>query len=294
MYEIHYRFQGKEIVSKIKVTFQPHKIEVLVPEGIKIGSASSLAGIIIDSPCGGLGKCGKCKVTVTQGATSPNSIERKFISQKELDKGVRLACQTKIFNEMTISVPKKIQIDRKKMFISAAPASQIISVSKNIGLAVDIGTTTIVGVLIDLVSQKTLSIFAETNPQFVHGADVISRITYSINNADGLKKLQSEVIGTINLIIEELFVDTNIEPNNIHKMTVVGNTTMQHLFLGINPQSLAVAPYQPPIKGLYKPVKALQLGININPDAEIYLIPNIGGWVGGDTLGMILALVSLA
>ncbi|MDD5688381.1 MAG: ASKHA domain-containing protein [Elusimicrobia bacterium] len=277
-------------MSTIKVTFQPDSNTISVPAGITIKEAAILAGIIIDAPCGGEGKCGKCKVTIIEGVSSPNSVEQKLIQQKELKKGVRLSCQTKIFEEMTIVVSEEMQLDRKKLFISTKPLSQLDNISKNLGLAVDIGTTTIVGVLVDLESKKTLSVSTETNPQFVHGADVISRINYSINNENGLNILQAEVIKAINFIINKLTATTNTEAANIHKMTVAGNTTMQHLFLGISPKSLALAPYQPPVKGSYKPIKASEIGIKINADAEIYLIPNIGGWVGGDTVGMILAL----
>ncbi len=195
-----YKCQKSELHS------HKRKKSIDVPEGINIKDTAMLAGIIVDAPCGGQGKCGKCKVTVTRRATSPNSIEQKFISQKDMDKGVRLACQMKIFGDMTISVPKKIRVDRKKMFISATPVSRIRSTSsaksvsvrqcggKDFRLAIDIGTTTIVGVLVDMVSQKTLSVSAVSNPQFVHGADVISRINYSINDEKGTKPLQNEVV----------------------------------------------------------------------------------------------------
>ncbi|OGS18535.1 MAG: hypothetical protein A3J83_00610 [Elusimicrobia bacterium RIFOXYA2_FULL_40_6] len=263
------------MTRKIKVTFLPDRVSVSIAQNkLTIKDAAKLAGVIIELQCGGKGKCGKCRVTITEGKSAPKSC---------------LACQYIINKNSVVQIPKSAHVDRKKLLISATTGPKITNISKNIGVAIDIGTTTVVGVLADIESKQTLDVWALTNPQYVHGADVISRINYVINQENGLKIIQNEIVNAINQIIDKLCLDTRVNKINIREMSVVGNTTMQHFLLGIDPRSLSVAPYQPPVKGSYQIKKAIQLGIMINPEARVYVVPNIAGWVGGDTIGVILA-----
>ena len=277
-------------MSKIKITFQPSGKSVLIPKGISIKDAAKIVDIIIDSPCGGIGKCGKCKVKVIKGTTKPSSFEKKCISNKDIKNGIRLACQTKVSEEMIMTIPDKLDVDLKKMLLSEVKSVKSQKYSDKFGVAIDIGTTTIVGILVDLTTNDTISVAAKDNPQYEHGADVISRINYSINNQNGTKKLQNYIVTAINSIIKRFVKNTGIHSGQIRKMTIAGNTTMQHLFMGINPEKLAIAPYKPTVKGLYDSVNSFEIGIDIDKNAEIYIIPNISGWIGGDTLSMIFAL----
>ncbi|HAM39379.1 MAG TPA: hypothetical protein DCP53_08325 [Elusimicrobia bacterium] len=277
-------------MSKIKITFQPSGKSVLIPKGISIKDAAKIVDIIIDSPCGGIGKCGKCKVKVIKGTTKPSSFEKKCISNKDIKNGIRLACQTKVSEEMIVTIPDKLDVDLKKMLLSEVKSVKSQKYSDKFGVAIDIGTTTIVGILVDLTTNDTISVAAKDNPQYEHGADVISRINYSINNQNGTKKLQNYIVTAINSIIKRFVKNTGIHSGQIRKMTIAGNTTMQHLFMGINPEKLAIAPYKPTVKGLYDSVNSFEIGIDIDKNAEIYIIPNISGWIGGDTLSMIFAL----
>ncbi|OGS35133.1 MAG: hypothetical protein A2474_01745 [Elusimicrobia bacterium RIFOXYC2_FULL_34_12] len=277
-------------MSKIKITFQPSGKSVLIPKGISIKDAAKIVDIIIDSPCGGIGKCGKCKVKVIKGTTKPSSFEKKCISNEDIKNGIRLACQTKVSEEMIVTIPDKLDVDLKKMLLSEVKSVKSQKYSDKFGVAIDIGTTTIVGILVDLTTNDTISVAAKDNPQYEHGADVISRINYSINNQNGTKKLQNYIVTAINSIIKRFVKNTGIHSGQIRKMTIAGNTTMQHLFMGINPEKLAIAPYKPTVKGLYDSVNSFEIGIDIDKNAEIYIIPNISGWIGGDTLSMIFAL----
>lgn len=156
------------------------------------------------------------------------------------------------------------------------------------GVAFDIGTTTIMGSLHDLSSGKVLAMGAATNPQNVYGADVISRITYAANNANGLERLQRKVVEALNRIIEGLAREAGIEPHEIYEATAVGNTTMSHLFLGIDPTYLAPAPFIPAYRHPVN-LEAAEIGMAINPGGQIVVLPNIAGYVGSDTVGVILA-----
>ncbi|NPV53805.1 MAG: DUF4445 domain-containing protein [Firmicutes bacterium] len=156
------------------------------------------------------------------------------------------------------------------------------------GVAFDIGTTTVAGFLMDLVTGREVGVASRMNAQAAYGDDVISRIGFARDNPDGTDRLQEKIIGVLNSIIDDLTRDSGIEKDNIYLMTVVGNTCMHHLFLGVNPGQLGVSPYVPVIKSLLA-VPARDLGISINPTAPVVVLPNIGGFVGADTVGVILA-----
>lgn len=155
------------------------------------------------------------------------------------------------------------------------------------GVAFDIGTTTLVGSLIDLNKGDVVATHSEGNPQRVFGADVISRISYVDAEEKGLETLQGKVIEALNGIIEKLTREAGITPEDVYEVSVVGNTTMIHLFLGINPSYLAQAPYVPPLKSVAD-VRAAELGLKINPAGYCIVVPIIAGFVGADTVSVIL------
>ncbi len=156
------------------------------------------------------------------------------------------------------------------------------------GVAFDIGTTTIVGSLIDLNSAKVIAVAAVTNPQNIYGADVISRITHASQSKDGLKQLQDKVIEAVNKILHDLLRKTKIARDRIYEVIAVGNTTMSHLFMGIDPTYLAPAPFIPAYSKALE-VEAAEIRIRINPSGRVIFLPNIAGYVGSDTVGVILA-----
>lgn len=156
------------------------------------------------------------------------------------------------------------------------------------GIAFDIGTTTIVGVLVDLITGEDLAVASASNPQAQHGHDVISRINFTVEHQDGLETLQNSVLESVNQIIDDLVKSAEISPDKIYEMTVVGNSTMYHLFLGLSPRSLGIMPYIPIVSDAVE-VKASDAGIQINPNGNIYVLPNIAGFIGADTVGAILA-----
>ncbi len=156
------------------------------------------------------------------------------------------------------------------------------------GVAFDIGTTTIAGSLIDLKKAEVLAVAAITNPQNAYGADVISRITHASESRENLQQLQDKVIEAANSIIKDLLKQTKVARDRIYEITAVGNTTMSHLFMGVDPTYLAPAPFVPAYSRALE-VEASALGLNINPAGRVIFLPNIAGYVGSDTIGVILA-----
>ena len=159
---------------------------------------------------------------------------------------------------------------------------------KMYGMAFDIGTTTIAGFLMDLYTGEELSVASTLNPQTQFGADVISRIGYANENPDGLANLHRVVTKAINGLIGEAAAKAGISRQDIYAVTVVGNTCMHHLFLGINPRDVALAPYVPVISEKME-VDPELLQLEINPAGKVFVLPNVAGFVGADTIGVLLA-----
>jgi len=160
--------------------------------------------------------------------------------------------------------------------------------NRSFGLAIDIGTTTVVVYLLDLSQGTVIASGAVTNPQNAFGADVISRITHASNGPKALHELQEKVVGGINGIVEHLTRKTQVNLEEIYQVVVVGNTTMSHLFLGIDPSFLAPAPFIPVFRQAVE-LEARDLGLSILETASITVLPNVAGYVGSDTVGVMLA-----
>ncbi len=156
------------------------------------------------------------------------------------------------------------------------------------GLAVDIGTTTVVTSLVNMVTGETVATASATNTQNIFGADVISRIEHVMQQPRVLEQLNRRVVGVINQLIVKLTQAAEITPGTIYQAAIVGNTTMSHLFLGLDPSYLATAPFIPVTAHLIE-AEAKELGLAILPEAPVFVLPNIAGYVGADTVGVILA-----
>jgi uncharacterized 2Fe-2S/4Fe-4S cluster protein (DUF4445 family) len=156
------------------------------------------------------------------------------------------------------------------------------------GMAFDIGTTTIVGYLLDLISGNQVSLSAMMNPQAKFGGDVVSRILHATTTPDGLKGLQDALIVALNEIIEEVSKKTGVSTEQIYEICAVGNTTMHHLLLGLRPSNLTHFPYRPVIREAFA-FPAKEIGISIHPEGQFYLLPLIAGFMGSDTVGVVLS-----
>ncbi|MHA1471789.1 MAG: ASKHA domain-containing protein, partial [Promethearchaeota archaeon] len=156
------------------------------------------------------------------------------------------------------------------------------------GIAFDIGTTTLVGYLINLYDGKIYSVASALNPQTAYGEDVISRIAYTRDNPNGLAKLNSILIESLNLIIKETCTNANISVNQIYEATVVGNSVMHHIFLNIDPTYIGLSPYVPALKSDLN-IKAKDINLEISKSGYVYLLPLIAGFVGADTTGVIIS-----
>ena len=156
------------------------------------------------------------------------------------------------------------------------------------GAAFDLGTTTIVGTMLNLIGGEARGVASNLNAQAVHGGDVLSRISHTMGNADGLAELQRLAAGTINDLIDRLCRDSGVARDRIYEITIAGNLTMMHLLLGIDPEPISVTPFSPCVSTSLD-LRARDLGLRIHPEGRVYLFPAIGAYVGGDIVAGLLA-----
>ena len=210
--------------------------------------------------------------------------KRKDVSlvQMSLSNIKRLPCLLRESNwELTVTLGKK---NGTVEVVLIEPGN---NADHNLGIALDVGTTTLVVYLVDLESKKVLSTKASHNPQVDFGEDVISRIIFA-KEEKGLEELHHAVVDTINLLIEDLIKEQGLTLDDITAVLCAGNTTMTHLLLKIQPENIRRDPYIPALNS--PPViRAIEAGIKINPRGLLACLPSVGSYVGGDIVSGILA-----
>ena len=345
--------------QKVKVLFEPSGRGVFVLPGTILLEAAARAGFIIQTPCGGSGRCGKCAVRVTAGDCPPCDEERSALTPAQIEDGCRLACQCHVAADLTIEIPQtslfqtgqrilaadtgeEVAVQpriRKRVVrldpptrddavsdterlkralgdvtpdisvLRALPAAlrratfevtvtsiddRVIDVSAGDagdgyhGIAFDIGTTTLVGTLIDLSTGVDLAVASTINPQTSFGDDVVSRIRKCRDEEDGLAQLHDAVIEAVAALVEEVLGKANVDRRSVCEVVFAGNTTMQQILCGISPAALGEMPFVPAFR---EPLwlRPTDLGLNINPAGDVHVFPQIGGFVGGDTVAGIVA-----
>jgi uncharacterized 2Fe-2S/4Fe-4S cluster protein (DUF4445 family) len=233
-------------------------------------------GYNIYAPCGGKGTCGKCRVKITG---EDEIISCKYYPDKDIevilpreDEANILVHQTEYMEDLAFRISDS-------GYLSSNPY----------GVAIDIGTTTVVLYFLNLLNGEIEKISSFLNPQKLYGADVISRINYCQEHEDGLSELQKSIIGVINDELDTFRIKKRLISSNFEKIIIAGNTTMLHIILGENPLSIALAPFKP--KFIEKQVKkGRSTGLNINADAAVVTLPCISAFVGADIVAGLAAL----
>ncbi|OXU15526.1 ASKHA domain-containing protein [Sedimentisphaera salicampi] len=344
--------------SLIQVKFLNHKHSVHINRGETVLDAAKKAGVYINSPCGGMGLCGKCRVLIKSGQTRITAEERKFLSPEELEKGFRLACKAVPEGDLAVQAEEKkteskilstgvlngelkfqpalgvkdVKIPKLELgceksysglleeklpgasydlsilreladitasgedsFRAVMVGSQILTLKRGqasqslFAVCFDIGTTTIAGELVNLSTGESVDSVSAGNEQGGYGADVLSRINYSSQSSENLKDISDVIVSQIDELISRLCVRSGIEPETVYSLFVAGNTTMLQLFAGINCSNLGKIPFIN-VLGRGTLLKAKEVGLkNLFPEGDVYLMPVIGGFLGGDTTACIAA-----
>jgi uncharacterized 2Fe-2S/4Fe-4S cluster protein (DUF4445 family) len=263
----------------------PANISITAAKGHNLYQVLAAGGFLLDGDCGGRGICRRCRVRIKAGnITAPHIKEQEIFSAGELEAGWRLACLQTIRDDLTVELSPAVGVEEER-------SCQIAPAKHDLAVAIDLGTTSIAAGLLDLANGQILSMASQDNSQRSFGADVITRIDYCLQNADGLSLLQQAVWRDIAALLGRLCQKSQADVDKIKVITVVANSVMSHLAWNISPQSLAQAPYEPTLLvGQKKRAGQLPLAPYYpRLAADVYLLPNIGGYVGSDTLAAILA-----
>ncbi len=352
--------------NKYRIVFYPSGKVGLIEEGENILEAAHKLGVSIRSECGGKGKCGKCKIIITDGRDNLSPLTEQEIKtlRKNIKYNYRLACcsfakgpvkifipeETKDIKPSILTfgkhVPFKIEPLITNYYLEINPPSlsdslgdwerlkktlettynlkrlkmdyfilpklsktlrdanwkitatvwddiEVINVKpghvdKLFGMAIDIGTTTVVGYLVNLQSGKIESLDSMTNPQIEYGEDIMTRIFCAITEKNKRKDMQTKIIHGLNNIIKNTSNKAKIKPDQIDEIVVVGNTAMHHFFLGLDTEYLSQVPF-PPVVNHSLDIKAREIGLRANPCANVHILPIKGGFVGADNVGVLIA-----
>lgn len=285
-------------MSKYHVYFVRENCVVEVCEGVSLLDAQIQAGIYSDAPCGGNGTCGKCAVDVRKNA---DDLWVTRLACHEIvcsDIEVRTRCAASDMQILMENRTGKTQlwdpwvqqtkISDEKWKIDICGQKPIFSENEidPYMAAFDIGTTTIAGYLISVREQATIAGVSMLNPQIRYGADVISRANYALEHA--LADLTSCIRRAIDDLLGELCAKANIQREQIFAVSIVGNTCMHHIFLGIELNTLVRAPYHPAVRNAMV-LSAAKYGLKTHPCAQLLMLPVIAGFVGADTVACMLS-----
>ncbi|MGD9334997.1 MAG: ASKHA domain-containing protein [Desulfobacterales bacterium] len=341
----------------------PDDLWLKLRRGTTIWKALKKTDVALESDCGGLGKCGKCKIRVISSVRPPVAEEKELLDPEELENGVRLGCRVKIrkdlvihtgesddepilhqilktgyrptvdidplINKRPVDLPSESahdglsDLDRVKAAMgpeySDLKASlhclrflpQMMKKTENHGTAVlhenylmawqhrkqarrvfglvfDLGTSTLVGKLVNLLNGSEVAAISRLNSQSKYGSNVISRLQYIKENPKGLFTLTDLLVKDLNSITQRLLEVERLSPDDIFIAVTAGNTTMQHIFLNLDPLGIACAPFSPVLTdGLI--LSAKDAGLRLHPEARLYVMPSKSGYVGGDMISTILA-----
>lgn len=262
-----------------KLYFENQKKEIEVEKGILLADAIQLAAIAFDYPCGKRGSCGKCAVEIMQSETKETVLACHYSVMSSMHVWIQQTGEAQMLIKGCRNYDKWKPYCRRRLGLQADQPMVL--------AAFDIGTTSVVGYLLDEKDGTQLAVTSRFNPQRIYGADVVSRAAYEAEHRDGM--LTRMIRQAVDEMLGELAVQAGIERHQIYQTLLVGNTCMHHLFLGIDPSSLLQVPYDAAMKNAFEGM-AKDYGLNIAPEAFLQFLPNLAGYVGADTAGCLLAV----
>ena len=245
------------------------------PAGARLIDVLADAGIFMESPCGGRGVCGKCRVRVVADAGME----------------YRPACTLRPDRDLIVEIPPA---ETKHRFLTTGVVPDFIfepairETGEAYGLAVDIGTTTVVVALVDLRDGSERGTRSALNPQKRQGPDVLSRIAYARRyGPEGLRLLQREIADALGEMGLSLCAERGIGPHAVREIAVAANTTMLHLLLGVDPSPMGVAPFTPAFTES-RTIRASDIGLPFEK-SDLFTLPSVSAFVGADVVAGIWA-----
>ncbi|MFB3778896.1 MAG: ASKHA domain-containing protein [Bryobacteraceae bacterium] len=266
-------------MEHVNVRLEPAGKSLRAPRGEPLQNLLFSHGV--EFPCGGRAACKGCRVRLLSGSAAIQPEEAALLTPEELEAGWRLACRLCPQQDITLEIARwetPILVDDTP--IRVAPR-------EGLGIAVDLGTTTLVAQLVDLASGRVLAVRTSLNPQAAYGSDVMSRIDAAVSRGAG-PVLTGLIRTRVGELVAGLLVEAGPRAASIADIVLVGNTVMHHLFCGYDVSPLAHVPFQTDRGGpaLFHPP---ELGWPCPASAAVRFLPCLGGFVGSDTLAGILA-----
>ncbi|MBW2561726.1 MAG: DUF4445 domain-containing protein, partial [Deltaproteobacteria bacterium] len=264
---------------KVIVVFGSEIKTIQAEEGEILGDVVARTGLPLEQPCAGRGTCGKCKVLVEEGTAPPDEIELKNLTAGEIALNNRLACRARVQGETRI-VLSPIVVYSNKIFKGSSRYKKEKDIP--LGLAIDLGTTTVAAFLTTLDNGEVAAGGGGLNQQTVFGSDVISRLAAALDDDNNKNRLHRLALASIIQAADSLNLTDKIW-QRIQQVTIVGNVAMHHMLAELPLDTLAYIPFQPYDSGSIKDAKSLMDGI-FPEHVKVSLPPLIGGFVGSDAL----------
>jgi len=285
--------------SFVKVLFQPAGIRVRVPAGTDIASAARRAGIAVGGVCGGAGTCGRCRVLVVKGRKRRPALACALRPEEPIT--VEVTAETEAGAAQILTEGVYVQVEprpdarlivegeRAQLAFGAEPGRPLRRRPSGMyGVALDLGTTTLVASLFDLASGKRLAVASSLDPQVPLGEDVVSRINFALAGREAEGRLRSLLVSELNRLIGKAARKAGASAGDVFEVVAVGNTFMHHSFLGLPLKSLAEAPYAP-AASVERRLAAGETGLRMNRLGRAFLPPVMAGFLGSDALAGALA-----
>lgn len=265
-------------MPKVTVVYGEQTKTAQAETGQRIGDVIATLDLPLEQPCAGRGTCGLCKVLVEEGVAPPDDVEHAHLTPGELALDNRLACRARVAADARV-VLSPIVVYSNKIFRAS---NRYKTTQSPLGLAVDLGSTTVAAFLTMLDDGQVCAGGASLNQQTVYGADVISRLNAALNTPEDRQRLRRLALASINQAVDSLRLSDRIRAR-IERVTIVGNAAMHHLLAGFPIESLAQIPFEPQAPDAIYDAADLMSGI-FPPQAKVMLPPLIGGFVGSDAL----------
>lgn len=255
-------------------------------------------GVYIDGTCADNGTCGRCVVHVIHGdAGDPSLQETALLGDGAVNHGQRLACRVMVRGDLEISIDpeRMLEIDTtgkwKEVWGSPLWRPELLNEGiEGFGVAVDVGTTSIASILLDMSRNKPLDIRTSANPQMPWGDDIISRLGAAAKDRATAARLQALALNTVKDQVRSLCLRNGVSGGRITRLVVVGNSAMHHLVFGFPVEDLLKPPYSPShVSGAVLTPDKLPIKLEVNRQAEIFSPPLIGGFAGSDAMASLLA-----
>lgn len=265
-------------MPNVTVVYGEQVSSVEAASGSLLGEAIARTELPLEQPCAGRGTCGKCKVLVETGAAPVDDVERANLTPGELTVGYRLACRARIQDEVRLTLAP-IVVYSNKIFRASNRYKRS---SAPLGLAIDLGSTTVAAFLTMLDNGEVCAGGATLNQQTVYGADVISRLAAATADPANAKRLHRLALASINQAVDSLNLSPRVK-QRLERVTIVGNVAMHHLLAQLPLETLAELPFQPHDKAAMRDASPLLDGL-FPRGVQVTLPPLIGGFVGSDAL----------